>query len=90
MARLSRVMITVIDFDARIAHGIVSYAKDEFNDGIDYPLDPLITAQMTENLQRGIASILDVSALQQVPDWKGCAGLNRAMYASSRCAYRTS
>ncbi len=36
MARLSRVTITVIDFDARIAHGIVSYAKDEFNDGIDY------------------------------------------------------
>ncbi len=90
MARLSRVTITVIDFDARIAHGIVSYAKDEFNDGIDYPLDPLITPQMTENLQRGIASILDVSALQQVPDWKGCAGLNRAMYASSRCAYGTS
>src|SRR5229473_4184691 len=43
MARLSRVTITVIDFDARIAHGIVSYAKGEFNDGVDYPLDPLIT-----------------------------------------------
>ncbi len=78
MARLSRVTITVIDFDARIAHGIVSYAKGEFNDGIDYPLDPLITPQMTENLQRGIASILDVSALQQV------SGLERLRGAESR------
>lgn len=90
MARLSRVTITVIDFDARIAHGIVSYAKGEFNDGIDYPLDPLITPQMTENLRRGIASILDVSALQQVSGLERLRGLNRAMYASSRCAYGTS
>jgi PAS domain S-box-containing protein len=43
IARLPRLTITVIDFDARIAHGMVSFANWELGDGIDYPLDPLIT-----------------------------------------------